>query len=48
MPATTYSAHWVAHDGFRAAIERFLAAERSGIDAEINNIEIGANPFKKG
>ncbi|MDP6219868.1 MAG: GNAT family N-acetyltransferase [Alphaproteobacteria bacterium] len=48
MPATTHSAHWVAHDGFRAAIERFLAAERSGIDAEINNIEIGANPFKKG
>ena len=48
MPATTYSAHWVAHDGFRAAIERFLAAERGGIDAEINNIEIGANPFKKG
>ena len=48
MPATTYSAHWVAHDGFRAAIERFLAAERSSIDAEINNIEIGANPFKKG
>ena len=48
MPATTYSAHWVAHDGFRAAIERFLAAERSGIDAEINDIEIGANPFKKG
>ena len=48
MPTTTYSAHWVAHDGFRAAIERFLAAERSGIDAEINNIGTGANPFKKG
>ena len=48
MPATTYSAHWVAHDGFRAAIERFLAAERSGIDAEITNIQIGASPFKKG
>ena len=48
MPATTYSAHWVAHDGFRAAIERFLAAERGGIDAEVNNIEIRASPFKKG
>ena len=48
MPATTYSAHWVAHDGFRTAIERFLESERRGIDAEISDINMAASPFKKG
>ena len=48
MPSTTYSAHWVAHDGFRAAIERFLEAERRGIDEEKNDITLAASPFKKG
>ena len=48
MPSTTWSAHWVAHDGFRAAIERFLEAERRGIDEEKNHITLAASPFKKG
>jgi predicted N-acyltransferase len=38
----------VAHDGFRAAIERFLEAERRGIDEEKNDITLAASPFKKG
>lgn len=48
LPVTTHSAHWIAHDGFRAAVARFLDAERRGIDEEISAIEIQANPFKKG
>ena len=47
MPITTWSAHWIAHDGFRAAVERFLDAERRGIDAEKNAIQLEASPFKK-
>lgn len=48
LPVTTHSAHWIAHDGFRAAVARFLDAERRGIDEEISAIEMQANPFKKG
>lgn len=47
LPVTTYSAHWIAHDGFRAAVARFLDSERRGIDAEISAIEIQASPFRK-
>ena len=47
MPVTTRSAHWIRHDGFRAAVERFLEAESRGIDAEKNAIEIEASPFRK-
>jgi len=47
MPVTTRSAHWIGHDGFRAAVERFLEAESRGIDAEKNAIEIEASPFRK-
>ncbi|MEK9881229.1 MAG: hypothetical protein VW635_00230 [Alphaproteobacteria bacterium] len=44
---TARSAHWIGHDGFRAAVERFLEAESRGIDAEKNAIEIEASPFRK-
>lgn len=47
LPVTTYSAHWISHDGFRAAVARFLESEQRGIDAEINAIEIQASPFRK-
>jgi predicted N-acyltransferase len=47
LPVTTYSAHWIAHDGFRAAVARFLDSESRGIDEEINAIEIQASPFRK-
>ena len=48
MPVTTWSAHWIAHDGFRAAVERFLDGERRGIDAEKSAIALEASPFRKG
>ena len=48
LPVTTYSAHWIAHDGFRAAVARYLEGERRGITDEVNAIEMQANPFRKG
>ena len=48
LPVTTHSAHWIAHDGFRAAVARFLDAERRGIDEDINALEMQATPFRKG
>ena len=46
LPITTYSAHWIPHDGFRAAIARFLRAEADGVIDEQNQIAL-ASPFKK-
>lgn len=48
MPTATWSAHWIAHDGFRRAVEQFLKAEREGIDAEMSAIELHRSPFRKG
>ena len=33
-PVQTWSAHWIADPGFRAAVADFLERERAGIDAE--------------
>ncbi|MCA1660657.1 MAG: GNAT family N-acetyltransferase [Novosphingobium sp.] len=33
-PVRTFSAHWVADPGFRAAVADFLERERAGVDAE--------------
>jgi uncharacterized protein len=46
-PVTTYSAHYIAHPGFRSAIEDFLAQERSHVDAEIEYLG-QRTPFRKG
>ena len=46
LPVTTYSAHWIAHDGFRQAVERFLRAETRGVADEQNQIAL-ASPFKQ-
>ena len=46
LPVTTWSAHWIAHAGFKTAIERFLQAERDGINAEKDYIEM-TSPFKR-
>lgn len=31
-PSTTYSTHWIAHDGFRSAIDEFLDSEQKHIE----------------
>ena len=46
LPITTYSAHWIPHDGFRAAVAQFLRAETDGVTDEQNQIAL-ASPFKK-
>lgn len=35
LPCPTYSAHWIADPGFRAAVAAFLATERQQVHAEI-------------
>ncbi len=46
-PVQTWSAHYIAHPGFRAAVAEFLEAERAGI-AE-HQMELSQHlPFRKG
>lgn len=46
-PVTTRSAHWIAHSGFRAAVEDFLDRERRAVNAEMDYLQT-RTPFKKG
>ena len=45
MPVTTYSAHYIAHNGLRTAVARFLKSESQGVDHEIELIT-RTSPFK--
>ena len=45
LPVTTHSVHYIAHDGFREAVSRFLNSEKQGIEAEKNQISL-TSPFK--
>jgi hypothetical protein len=45
LPATTTSAHWLAHPQFLAAIERYLSAERTGVQSYVEDLSLH-NPFK--
>jgi predicted N-acyltransferase len=45
-PVTTYSAHYIAHEGLRRAVARYLEAERDAIAAEIDDLAKAA-PFKQ-
>ena len=46
-PVQTWSAHYIAHAGFRRAVAEFLEAERAGITA--HQMELGRHlPFRKG
>ena len=45
MPVTTYSAHYIAHNGLRTAVARFLKSESQGVDHEIELIN-RTSPFK--
>ena len=45
-PVKTYSAHWIADPGFRAAIEDFLERERAGVAQD--QLYLGERtPFRK-
>ena len=45
LPVTTHSVHYIANDGFREAVSRFLNSEKQGIEAEKNQISLNS-PFK--
>jgi predicted N-acyltransferase len=47
LPHLTYSAHWIADEGFREAVARFLAHERQHVAHEAAVLADYA-PFKKG
>ena len=46
-PVQTTSAHYIVHDGFRAAVADFLRRERAGVAADANLLET-RTPFKRG
>ncbi|MEW5850235.1 MAG: GNAT family N-acetyltransferase [Myxococcota bacterium] len=46
LPAHTYSAHWLLHDGLRDAVARFLDAERVELDGEIQEL-MTLSPFRQ-
>lgn len=45
-PVQTWSAHWIADPGFRAAVEDFLERERRGVNAEQAFLS-GRSPFRR-
>ena len=45
-PVATHSAHWIADDGFRDAVARYLEAEREQTGAEIEALK-DFTPFRK-
>jgi predicted N-acyltransferase len=46
-PVQTWSAHYIAHEGFRQAVAEFLVRERAGVAA--NQMYLGERtPFRKG
>ncbi|WP_456389716.1 GNAT family N-acetyltransferase [Profundibacter sp.] len=47
MPVTTHSLHWIADEGFRAAVAQFLEHERAAVDEDIE-VMTSYGPFKRG
>jgi predicted N-acyltransferase len=45
LPKQTWSAHWLAHEAFADAVERFLAQEGKGMDDYVDELN-ERNPFK--
>jgi predicted N-acyltransferase len=46
LPATTYSAHYIAHPGLRRAIDDYLRRERAYVEAASAELAAAA-PFRK-
>jgi len=47
LPTTTYSAHWIAHEGLHQAVADYLEHERFAVERE-NEALADHAPFKKG
>ena len=48
LPKPVFSAHYIAHEGLRAAVERFLEQERAGVEREMEWLEEEYSPFRQG
>ena len=46
VPSLTYSAHWVAHQGLRAALEDYLSHERGYVQDHLHEL-LDHVPFRK-
>lgn len=46
LPIHTYSAHWIADQGFRRAVDHYLSQERAAVDEEIAALD-SYSPFKR-
>ena len=46
MPTRTYSAHWIAHEGFRQAIRHHLESEASAMDDFYQQL-IASQPYRQ-
>jgi predicted N-acyltransferase len=46
MPTPTYSAHYIAHEGLRRAVDRYLAQEREAVAEHIEELA-ERGPFRK-
>ena len=46
MPHQTHSLHWIADAGFAEAVDRYLEAERTAVDEDIE-VLTGYGPFRK-
>ena len=46
-PVPTYSAHWIRDEGFRDAVERFLAQERREMACELDQLREQL-PYRQG
>ena len=42
----TYSAHWIAHPGLRAAVADYLERERIAVDQDLDYLQ-DRTPFRK-
>jgi predicted N-acyltransferase len=47
LPVPTYSAHWIAHGGLRAAVADFLDRERPAMLREMEALAT-LSPFRQG
>ena len=46
LPTATWSAHWIAHDGFRAAIARFLDDEADAMNDYMQDLA-NQSPYRQ-
>ncbi|WP_411286576.1 GNAT family N-acetyltransferase [Phenylobacterium sp.] len=48
LPKAVYSAHYIADPALRGPVERYLAEERAGVEAEIEWLAEEYSPFRQG